>query len=87
MKNEATGNRQQGTEPIENLLRKAVPRIEENPEPPHDLWPAMQARLKSQPKLAAKLRSVPWFDWVLAGGLAIFAIAFPAAMPMLLYYL
>ena len=40
----------------------------------------------AQPPLAAKLRSVPWFDWALAAGLAVFALVFPAAVPMLLYY-
>jgi hypothetical protein len=87
MKNKGTGNREQGTENIEAMLRSAIPPIEASPEPPHDLWPTMQARLNAQPPLASTLRSVPWFDWALAGGLAIFALAFPAAVPMLLYYL
>ncbi|HWE85192.1 MAG TPA: hypothetical protein VG267_09620 [Terracidiphilus sp.] len=87
MKNKGIGNREQGIESIEALLRSAIPPIEASPEPPHDLWPAMQARLNAQPPLAARLRSVPWFDWALAGGLAAFALAFPAAVPMLLYYL
>jgi hypothetical protein len=30
---------------------------------------------------------VPWFDWVLAGGLAAVLAMFPAWIPMLLYYL
>ena len=72
---------------MENLLRRAIPRLEDDPVPPHDLWPAMQARLKSDPQLTTRLRAVPWFDWALVAGLAVFAIAFPAAVPMLLYYL
>jgi hypothetical protein len=84
---QGTGRREKGTEPMEQLLRDAIPPIEASPEPAHDMWPAMQARLNVQPPLAAKLRSVPWFDWALAAGLAIFALAFPAAVPMLLYYL
>ncbi len=84
---QGTGRREKGTEPMEQLLRGAIPPIGASQEPAHDLWPAMQARLSAQPPLTAKLRSVPWFDWALAAGLAVFALAFPAAVPMLLYYL
>lgn len=87
MKKQETRNREQGTGSVESLLRNSIPPIGEGDEPPHDLWPAMQARLNAQPPLAVKLRSVPWFDWALAAGLAVFALAFPAAVPMLLYYL
>jgi len=87
MKNKGTGNREQGTESLEMLVRRAIPRIDNDPEPPHDLWPALQARLNAQAPLSARLRSVPWFDWALAAGLAVFALTFPAAVPMLLYYL
>lgn len=84
---QGTGRREKGTESMEQLLRDAIPPIETSPQPRHDLWPAMQTRLNAQPPLAAKLRSVPWFDWALAAGLAVFALVFPAAVPMLLYYL
>jgi hypothetical protein len=30
---------------------------------------------------------VPWFDWALLGGLAVFAVSFPATIPVFLYYL
>jgi hypothetical protein len=46
----------------------------------------MQARLR-QPDATVRLGSVPWFDWALAGGVALFAVAVPAAIPALLYYL
>lgn len=78
--------REQETESMEKLLRNSVPPVGEGHEPAHDLWPALQARLKAQP-LAARVRAVPWFDWALAAGLAVFAVAFPAAVPMILYYL
>ncbi|MFZ0395630.1 MAG: hypothetical protein WCF17_12270 [Terracidiphilus sp.] len=87
MKNKGTGNREQGAESTKTLLRRTIPPIELDPEPTHDLWPALQARLRTQAPLAVKLRSVPWFDWALAAGLAVFALVFPAAVPMLLYYL
>lgn len=69
------------------LLRSAIAPIDANPDPPHDLWPALQARLGAEPPLAVRLQSVPWFDWALAVCLALFALIFPAAVPMLLYYL
>src|SRR5438477_594044 len=51
------------------------------------LWPAMLRRLRAESVPAgAKLR-VPWFDWALAGGLALLLAVFPAAIPVLLYYL
>lgn len=46
-----------------------------------DLWPAMLRRIEPRP------HAPPWVDWVLAGGVAVFAAIFPAAMPVLLYYL
>lgn len=77
------GTRDQGTEGIERLLRSAVPRVGEDAEPERDLWPAMQQRLRRE----VTLRSVPWFDWALAAGVALFAVSVPAAVPVLLYYL
>jgi hypothetical protein len=87
MKKQGTGNREQGTGRIELLLRKAIPPAGQDHQPPHDLWPALQARLSSEPPLAASVQSVPWFDWALAVCLALFALLFPAAVPVLLYYL
>jgi hypothetical protein len=85
--NEGTGIREQGTEdrPREfgRLMREALPPVGEGAEPGRDLWPAMRQRLNKP----VALRTVPWFDWVLAGGVAVFMLAFPAAVPILLYYL
>ncbi len=69
------------------MLQRAIFPVDENPEPRHDLWLAMRQRLNNEPQITARPHSVPWFDWALAGGLAVFVIAFPAAVPMLLYYL
>jgi hypothetical protein len=82
MKKQGTGNREQGTEGVERLLRQALPRIEDDAELDRDLWPAMLRRLEERRKV-----HVPWFDWVLAGGLACLVLAFPAWIPVLLYYL
>jgi hypothetical protein len=83
MTKQGTGNRDQGTErSLELLLRQSVPRIEDDAELDHDLWPAMLRKLEERRKIR-----VPWFDWVLAGGLAAALALFPAWIPVLLYYL
>jgi hypothetical protein len=86
MKN-TTGSRQQKTENIAQLLRDAVPPVGDSPGPPHDLWPMIEVRVNAQPALAQRVKAVPWFDWALAAGLAVFALSFPVTMPVLLYYL
>jgi hypothetical protein len=65
---------------MRKLLKESLPPIHEA-EPTDDLWPSMQRRLEQRPA------PPPWFDWVLAGGLMIFAFAFPATIPVFLYYL
>jgi hypothetical protein len=86
-----TGNREQGTEDLKRLLRSAATPVGEDADPGRDLWPAMRRRLNpelnQESGLAARLRVVPWFDWALAGGVALFAVAAPASIPVLLYYL
>ena len=83
MTRQGTGNRDQGSERgLEQLLRQAVPRIQDDTGLDRDLWPAMLRRLDERRKV-----HVPWFDWVLAGGLAAVLAMFPAWIPMLLYYL
>jgi hypothetical protein len=70
----------QDEERMKSLLKQAMPPIG-NTGPGRDLWPAMRRRLDAQPA------PVPWFDWALAGSLAVFAFAFPAAIPVFFYYL
>ncbi len=88
---QATGNnppgREQGTERLEALLKRAMPPVGEDDAPGHDLWPAMQARMKSGGEVAERIHAVPWFDWALAGAVALSVVAFPAMIPVLLYYL
>ena len=69
---------------IKQLLKQALPPVEPNAEPERDLWPAVLRRLDED---AAQRRAVPWFDWALLGGLAVFAVSFPATIPVFLYYL
>jgi hypothetical protein len=68
---------------IKQLLKQALPPVESGAEPERDLWPAVLRRLDADPPRHA----VPWFDWALLGGLAVFVASFPATIPVFLYYL
>lgn len=73
---------------VKQLLRRAVPPVEWDAEPARDLWPAVLKRLDDDAAADAPVRSRwVWFDAALLGGLAIMGISFPAAIPLLLYYL
>ena len=67
-------------ERMKQFLKNALPPIGDT-EPSRDLWPRMLQRLEARPA------APPWFDWALAGGVAIFALFVPAAIPVFLYYL
>ena len=68
-------------ERITKLLQSALPPVSADAEPGRDLWPAVLMRLD------AKTAAVPWFDWALAGALAVFLALTPSTIPLLLYYL
>jgi len=79
---------------IKQLLRQALPPVAPGAEPARDLWPAVLRRLDAESAAPAPLaaarsapQSVPWFDWALIGGLAVFVASFPATIPVFLYYL
>ena len=72
--------RDQGLESTEQLLRKALEPVGER-ETERDLWPAMRQRMEEHSP------APPWFDWALACGVAVFALAFPASIPVFFYYL
>jgi hypothetical protein len=69
------------------LLRRALPPIEEESAPSPDLWPDMLRKMRAEAAPEPAQVRVPWFDWVLAAGLAGLLASFPAAIPVLLYYL
>jgi hypothetical protein len=73
---------------MKEMLKQALPPVAADAEPARDLWPAVLRRLDEDaaPHRATKF-SVPWFDWALLGGLAVFTLSFPATIPVLLYYL
>jgi len=87
MKKQGSGIRDQGSKRTERLLRLALPPIEEDAGVSRDLWPDMLRRLRAEAAPEPAQVRVPWFDWVLAAGLAGLLAAFPAAIPVLLYYL
>ncbi len=72
-------------EEMKKLLRESMERAEENDGPARDLWPEVLRRVSGEP--AAQAGAFPWLDWALAAGLVIAAAAFPAAIPVFLYYL
>jgi hypothetical protein len=72
---------------IRRLLQQSLTPIGDNHEPARELWPELRDRIGQAPQQAPSRTAIPWFDWVLAGGVAIVAIAFPASIPVLLYYL
>jgi len=75
-------------ESLKQLLKQALPPVGTDAEPARDLWPAVLHRLDAEPAqpLQGALRR-NWFDWALLAGLIVFAAAFPATIPVFLYYL
>jgi hypothetical protein len=71
---------------MKKLLKQALPPVAEDMEPTRDLWPAMLERIDRRPAANPHLLPV-WFDWALLAGLVGVAAAFPASIPLLLYYL
>jgi hypothetical protein len=69
---------------IERLLKQALPPVESDAAPARDLWPVVLERLDAQ---AVPHRGWLWFDCALAAGLVAVVAVFPAAIPVLLYYL
>jgi hypothetical protein len=75
-------------DPMKKLLQQALPPVKADAEPPRDLWPAMLRRLDEEPVAPAQNGfNWAWFDGALAAGLAVLVGSFPAAIPLLLYYL
>ncbi len=73
---------------LKTLLQTALPPAHDDL-PPRDLWPELRQRIAADPASSARplIPSIPWFDWALAAGVALVAVAFPAAVPLFFYYL
>jgi hypothetical protein len=75
-------------ERMKELLQHSLPRVDPAAEPSRDLWPAILRRLDADPITSAPApRRQNWFDWALLAGLIVFAVSFPATIPVFLYYL
>lgn len=72
---------------IEQLLKQALPPVPPQAEPPRDLWPEVLRRLDADPAAVSGLVRTSWFDWALVAGLVVFALSFPATIPVFLYFL
>ncbi|MGD0095019.1 MAG: hypothetical protein ABSB60_00895 [Terracidiphilus sp.] len=73
---------------MKKLLQQALPPVDMDAEPTRDLWPAMLRRMDEE-ALAHPQAGInwAWFDGVLAVGLVLLIGSFPAAIPVILYYL
>jgi hypothetical protein len=72
-------------EQMKDLLRRAVPPIDNVSDAARDLWPVMLRRMDEHALRGP--RAVPWFDWALGGALLAFAAVAPRTIPVILYYL
>ena len=76
---------------IKQILRETLPPADPAAEPSRDLWPAVLRRVDAETGAdrAEGLGPVRqnWFDWALLAALVIFAVSFPATIPVFLYYL
>jgi len=73
---------------IKALLKSAITPVNDT-ELPRDLWPQMLRKLDEHLVTSnlVTLDRIPWFDWALAAILSALLIAFPGAIPALLYHL
>lgn len=65
---------------IRELVKKIIAPTAER-ELKRDLWPRMLDRL-AEPRVR-----VPWFDWALAGAVAMWFLFSPGALSLVLYHL
>lgn len=79
MKPEEYESEENNEQEIRAALRAAFPPMDT--ELHRDLWPAMLRRLEEP------ARRIPWYDWVLAGGLAGVSVLFPRLMLLFAYHL
>lgn len=72
---------------VKQILRESLPPVDPAASPSRDLWPAILRRVDADPAAAPGPARQNWFDWALLAGLVLFAVSFPATIPVLLYYL
>lgn len=69
---------------IKKLLQDALGPVAEG-EPRRDLWAEVLDKIARDS--AVSPASVPWLDWALLAGIALALLAFPAGLPVVLYYM
>jgi hypothetical protein len=72
---------------MKQLIQHSLPPVDPAAEPSRDLWPAVLRRIDADPAAAPGPARQNWFDWALLAGLVVFAVSFPATIPVFLYYL
>jgi len=72
---------------IRQILCEAMPPVDPAVEPSRDLWPEVLRRVDAEPAAAPGSVRQNWFDWALLAALVVFAVSFPATIPVFLYYL
>jgi len=76
---------------MKNLLRQALPPVENDAKPSRDLWPAVLSRLNTKPVTLQSPEWIcfnnVWFDSALLIVLVALAVFFPASIPVFLFYL
>ena len=75
---------------IADRLRRALPSIEMEDGPQRDLWPRMQAEMRTRRaarQLELKPKPVPLLDWALLAGLVAGVAVAPGSLSLLLYLL
>ncbi len=72
---------------VKQILQRAMPQVDPAAESARDLWPAVLRRIDAEPAAASGPARQNWFDWALLAGLVVFAVSFPAMIPVFLYYL
>ena len=72
-------------ERLKRLLQQALPPVGREQGPERDLWPNMLQRLHAGS--TKPISGWAWFDIALLAGVVGIAALFPAAIPVLLYYL
>jgi hypothetical protein len=82
---------EQDRDRMKKLLQQALPPVEGDAGPERDLWPGMLRRMDAE-KAAMPLTgwacfNGAWFDVALLAGVVGLVAIFPAAVPVLLYYL
>lgn len=81
-------NAQEDEARIKQLLKHSLPPVDSGAEPQRDLWPRVLQRLDQHAagEMHAQ-RLLVWFDVALLAGLVAMGVSFPAAIPLLMYYL